>query len=149
MILAIDTALSATSACILAPGQSKPVAAETLFMEAGHAEALLPLVDRVIARLPGGFKALSRIALMSAEAAARALGGGPLRLIGSGGSIIAAAAYALGVTTDTEGFHPLPDIDYVARLGALADPETALARPFYLKAPDAKPPAASGLLQTK
>ena len=226
MILAIDTALSATSACVLAPGQSKPLAAETLFMVAGHAEALLPLVDRVIARLPGGFQALSRIAvtigpgsftgirigvaaarafglvcrvpvigvstlsalaapalamgvrapivaaidarhgnvyvqsfgslgetllgpaLMSAAEAARALGGGPLRVIGSGGSIIAAAAYLVGVITDTEGFHPLPDIDFVARLGALADPETALARPFYLKAPDAKPPAASGLVRT-
>ena len=225
MILAIDTALSATSACVLEPGRSKPLATETLFMEAGHAEALLPLVDRVIARLPGGFQALSRIAvtigpgsftgirigvaaarafglvcrvpvvgvstlsalaapalamgvrspivaaidarhgnvyvqsfgsrgetllgpaLMSAAEAARALGGGPLRLIGSGGAIVAAAAYALGVSTDTEGFHPLPDIDFVARLGALADAETALARPFYLKAPDAKPPAASGLIQ--
>ena len=84
-------------------------------------------------------------ALMSADEAARSLGGGPLRLIGSGGAIIAAVAYTLGVTTDVEGFHPLPDIDFVARLGALADPETAIARPFYLKAPDcqtARPPAA-------
>ena len=47
-------------------------------------------------------------ALMSADEAARALGGGPLRVIGSGGTLIAAAAYALGVTTDTEGFHPCP-----------------------------------------
>ena len=57
-------------------------------------------------------------------------------------------ACTLGVTADCEGFHPLPDIDFVARLGALADPETAIARPFYLKAPDAKPPAASGLIQS-
>ena len=224
MILAIDTALAATSACLLAPGQTVPVAAETLFMVAGHAEALLPLVDRVIARVPGGFAAVTRVAvtigpgsftgirigvaaarafglacrvpvvgvstlaalaapaiavgarppivaaidarhgnvfvqsfgsrgetlmgpaLLSATEAARALGQGPLRLIGSGGPAVARAAFALGVTADTEGFHALPDIDFVARLGLLADPESAIARPLYLKAPDATPPRPSGLL---
>ena len=45
---------------------------------------------------------------MSAGAAARALGLGPLRLIGSGGPAIARAAFALGVTADAEGFHALP-----------------------------------------
>ena len=224
MILAIDTALAATSACLLVPGQTVPLAAETLFMEAGHAEALLPLVDRVVARAPGGFSALTRVAvtigpgsftgirigvaaarafglarripvvgvstlaalaapaiavgarppivaaidarhgnvfvqsfgprgetlmgpaLLSAAEAARALGQGPLRLIGSGGPAVARAAFSLGVTADTEGFHALPDIDFVARLGLLADPETAIARPLYLKAPDAAPPRPSGLL---
>ena len=34
-----------------------------------------------------------------------------------------------------------PDIAWVARLGAAADPDTAPARPFYLRAPDAKPAA--------
>lgn len=226
MILAIDTALAATSACLLAPGGTKPVAAETLFMEAGHAEALLPMVDRVMARLPGGFGAVTRVAvtigpgsftgirigvaaarafglacrvpvvgvstlaclaapaiaagarppivvaidarhgnvfvqsfgprgetllgpaLMSAAEAARGLGSGPLRLVGSGSQAVARAAVALGVTAETEGFHALPDIDFVARLGLLADPETAIARPLYLKAPDAAPPRPSGLLAT-
>jgi len=32
-----------------------------------------------------------------------------------------------------------PDIGWVAWLGAAADPATASARPFYLRAPDAKP----------
>ena len=63
MILAIDTALAATSACLLVPGQTSPFAAETLFMEAGHAEALLPLIDRVVARAPGGFAAVTRVAV--------------------------------------------------------------------------------------
>ena len=31
-------------------------------------------------------------------------------------------------------------------LGMLADPDTAIARPLYLKAPDAAPPRPSGLL---
>ena len=34
-----------------------------------------------------------------------------------------------------------PDINWVAWLGAALDPETAPARPYYLRAPDAKPPA--------
>ena len=35
---------------------------------------------------------------------------------------------------------PAPDIAWVAWLGAAVDPETAPARPYYLRAPDAKPP---------
>lgn len=34
-----------------------------------------------------------------------------------------------------------PDINWVAWLGAAADPDTTPARPFYLRAPDAKPAA--------
>ena len=33
-----------------------------------------------------------------------------------------------------------PDIAWVAWLGVAIDPETAPARPYYLRAPDAKPP---------
>ena len=62
-ILAIDTALQATSACVFEAGADAPEAAETLVMERGHAEALLPLIDRVMARVEGGFPALSRIAV--------------------------------------------------------------------------------------
>ena len=35
---------------------------------------------------------------------------------------------------------PAPDINWVAWVGAAVDPETAPARPYYLRAPDAKPP---------
>ena len=34
---------------------------------------------------------------------------------------------------------PAPDIAWVARLGAIADPATALPKPLYLREPDAKP----------
>jgi len=34
---------------------------------------------------------------------------------------------------------PAPDISWVAWLGAAVSPSTAPARPFYLRAPDAKP----------
>ena len=33
-----------------------------------------------------------------------------------------------------------PDIAWVAWLGAAVDPESSPARPYYLRAPDAKPP---------
>ena len=33
----------------------------------------------------------------------------------------------------------LPDIAFVARLGALADPQQSGPKPLYLKPPDAKP----------
>jgi tRNA threonylcarbamoyladenosine biosynthesis protein TsaB len=35
---------------------------------------------------------------------------------------------------------PAPGIDWVAWLGAAVNPDNAPARPFYLRAPDAKPP---------
>ena len=62
-ILAIDTAMSAVSACILSGGDKAVLASETIAMQRGHAEALLPLVDRVVASLPGGFEALDRVAV--------------------------------------------------------------------------------------
>jgi tRNA threonylcarbamoyladenosine biosynthesis protein TsaB len=34
-----------------------------------------------------------------------------------------------------------PDIVWVARIGAVADPAQALPKPLYLKPPDAKPNA--------
>ena len=34
---------------------------------------------------------------------------------------------------------PAPDIAWLAWLGAAVDPDTAPARPYYLRAPDAKP----------
>ena len=63
IILAIDTALGAASACLLDMTSAKPLAAETLPMERGHAEALIPLLDRLVARLDGGFDALGRVAV--------------------------------------------------------------------------------------
>jgi tRNA threonylcarbamoyladenosine biosynthesis protein TsaB len=83
-ILAIDTAQGACSACIVAAGVADPVVSESIFMSRGHAEALLPMVDRLIARLNGGFDGLDRIAVSIGPgsftgirvgiAAARALG---------------------------------------------------------------------------
>ena len=67
-ILAIDTALHACAACISeaqadAPFAQESLAQESLAMERGHAEALLPLLERVIARVEGGFESLDRVAV--------------------------------------------------------------------------------------
>jgi tRNA threonylcarbamoyl adenosine modification protein YeaZ len=62
-ILAIDTALPAISACVLDEGAESPESIETIAMERGHAEALLPLIERVMARVEGGFVSLDRVAV--------------------------------------------------------------------------------------
>jgi tRNA threonylcarbamoyladenosine biosynthesis protein TsaB len=83
-ILAIDTAHLAISACVLDDGADSPEAIATIAMERGHAEALLPLIDRVMARVEGSFASLGRVAvtvgpgsftgLRAGIAAARAIG---------------------------------------------------------------------------
>ncbi len=62
-ILAIDTALSAVSACVLDSGESEPLARESAPMERGHAEALLPLNTRVVGAVDGGFGSIDRVAV--------------------------------------------------------------------------------------
>jgi tRNA threonylcarbamoyl adenosine modification protein YeaZ len=61
-ILAIDTALEACAAAVLDTEQGK-VASETLPMVRGHAEALLPLIQRVMQQADMAFSALDRIAV--------------------------------------------------------------------------------------
>jgi tRNA threonylcarbamoyl adenosine modification protein YeaZ len=95
-ILAIDTALGACAACVVDEGRAEPLAQETLVMERGHAEALVPLLDRVVSKVEGGFHALDRVAvtvgpgsytgLRVGIAAARAIG-------------LAARVPVVGVTT--------------------------------------------------
>jgi tRNA threonylcarbamoyl adenosine modification protein YeaZ len=95
-ILAIDTALQACSACVIQSGEVEPLALEQMPMERGHAEALLPLIDRVVAGVEGGFASLDRVAvtvgpgsytgLRVGIAAARAIG-------------LAAGVPVVGVTT--------------------------------------------------
>lgn len=83
-ILAIDTALGALSVAVLDSAASEPVAVERILMQRGHAEALVPLIQQVAARIEGGLASLDRIAVAVGPgsftgirvgiAAARALG---------------------------------------------------------------------------
>ena len=48
LILAIDTALDACAAAVLDTGAGKLIALESQAMKRGHAEALMPLIARVM-----------------------------------------------------------------------------------------------------
>ena len=216
-ILAIDTALGACSACVLEAGEAEPLAREQLAMDRGHAEALMPLVERVMDGLEGGFASLGRVAVtvgpgsytglrvgvsaaraiafaagipavgvttvaacaapligrepgrviaaaldakhgqvwfqaLSSEGkplvplrqvsyrdAARAIGAGPVSLVGSAALAVANEAWAIGLDAVVVDGATAPDIAWVARLGQIADPQSAPPRPLYLKAPETTP----------
>ncbi len=216
-VLAIDTALGACAACILDAGNTEPLASESLRMERGHAEALMPLLDRLGQSVPGGFDTIDRVAVtigpgsftglrvgisaaraigLAAEIpvvgvttlsallaplvaagdrrliaaaidarhgavyfqavapggrnvvapthiglreALRYLGSGPVALTGSAATLLSAEAMQAGVSVSTAHALDEPDIRFVARLGMAADPGQALPKPFYLRAPDARP----------
>jgi tRNA A37 threonylcarbamoyladenosine modification protein TsaB len=59
-VLAIDTALAACSAAVLDTEHGSIVAAESLPMTRGHAEALMPLVARVMHQAGIAFSDLDR-----------------------------------------------------------------------------------------
>lgn len=62
-ILAIDTALGRVAACVLEDDAEEPLADESLAMDRGHAEALIPLIDRVVGRVDGGLATVDRVAV--------------------------------------------------------------------------------------
>ena len=218
LILAIDTALDACAAGVLDTDAGRLIAQESLPMKRGHAEALMPLIARVIKQSGIGFADLDRIAATTGPGSFTGLRVG---LSAARGIALAADRPVVGVTTLTAYAAPVvsrnagqpvisaidarhdhvyfqvvsgdggslvrpqvapieealgaarfgaphlvgnaakmladrwpadappplkvdpqaaPDIAWVAWLGAAVSPETAPARPFYLRAPDAKPP---------
>ena len=62
-ILAIDTALNACSVAVLEAAESAPLAFASVAMEKGHAEALLPIVKKLMDGLDGGFPSIDRVAV--------------------------------------------------------------------------------------
>ena len=62
-ILAIDTALGRVAACVMDDSEEEPLAMESETMERGHAEALIPLLDRVVAQVEGGLPSIDRVAV--------------------------------------------------------------------------------------
>lgn len=61
-ILAIDACCGAVSACVLESGAEEAIARESIAMDRGHADALAPLIERVMSGVAGRFAALDRIA---------------------------------------------------------------------------------------
>lgn len=76
--------------------------------------------------------------LVEARDAARAIGGGPAFVIGSGAALVLEAAEDESIRL-APGGHDAPDPIWVARLGAACDPLQSPPRPLYLKAADAHP----------
>ncbi len=217
-ILAIDTALGACSAVLFDTVTNQPLAIQSVDMNRGHAEALIPLVERVMKAADVKFDAIDRIAttigpgsftgLRVGIAAARGFalacqkpavgistldalsapyasenetvpvvsaidarhGNIYLHMVGAGGRMLVAPriaglqeairAVALGLVRIVGSGatilanhwpfqevpapllvdpRPAPDVIWVARLGAAADPERATPRPLYLRPPDARP----------
>jgi|SRR5262245_5628369 len=62
-ILAIDTALAACAAAVFETDGGRTLAAESLTMARGHAEALMPLIARVMDKAATEFAELDRIAV--------------------------------------------------------------------------------------
>ena len=217
LILAIDTALDACAAAVLDTGTSQMIGRESLAMKRGHAEALMPLIARVMKDAGLPFAALDRIAVtagpgsftglrvglsaargialaagkpvvglttLSAYAAPvvsesgeqpvisaidarhdqvyfQAVSGdgsvlippqvapvaemlaawrfGPPQLVGNAAQILADRWPADAAPPFRVDAQAAPDIAWVAWLGAAVSPSAAPARPFYLRAPDAKP----------
>jgi tRNA threonylcarbamoyladenosine biosynthesis protein TsaB len=218
LILAIDTALDACAAGILDTDAGEMIATESQAMKRGHAEALMPLIGRVmkdsgiafatldriaVTTGPGSFTGLrvglsaargialaadkpvvglSTLAAYAAPVVAENAGHPVISVIdarhdhvyfqavsGNGGSLIRPRVAPIAEVLDAARFgaphlvgnaagmigqrwpgqapapfrvdeQPAPDIAWVAWLGAAVSPETAPARPYYLRAPDAKPP---------
>ncbi|WGS27558.1 tRNA (adenosine(37)-N6)-threonylcarbamoyltransferase complex dimerization subunit type 1 TsaB [Bradyrhizobium sp. ISRA464] len=218
LILAIDTALDACSAAVLDTAAGTTIAIESQAMQRGHAEALMPLIARLMKDSGIAFTALDRIAVTTGPgsftglrvglSAARGIalaaekpivglttlaayaapvvaengehpilsaidarhdhvyfqvvGGdgsplikpkvapiaealeaaslGALHLVGNAAKILAERWPADAVPPFRVDPQSAPDITWVAWVGAAIDPESAPPRPFYLRAPDAKPP---------
>jgi tRNA threonylcarbamoyladenosine biosynthesis protein TsaB len=217
LILAIDTALDACAAAVLDTEAGRLIAQESQAMKRGHAEALMPLIARVIEQSGIGFAGLDRIAVTTGPgsftglrvgiSAARGIAlaankpvvgvttltayAAPvvsqnseqpvisaidarhdqvyLQVVsGNGSSLIWPRAAPIEEALDASRFGvphlvgnaariladrwppdapppykvdalPAPDIAWVGWLGAAVSPSAAPARPFYLRAPDAKP----------
>lgn len=221
LILAIDTALDACSAGVLDTDAGQLIALESLAMKRGHAEALMPLIQRVMDQSGIAFATLDRIAVTTGPgsftglrvglSAARGIGLAARKPVvglttltayaapivgqnaeqpiisaidarhnhvyfqvvaGDGASLVRPQVALIDEALDGSRFgapylvgnaaniladrwpadapqpfkvdpQPAPDIAWVAWLGAAVSPDTAPARPFYLRAPDAKPPTDS------
>ena len=174
LILAIDTALDACAAAVLDTSAGGVIAQESQAMKRGHAEALMPLIARVMKASGVAFAApivsendephpvLAAIDARHDHVYFQMVGGDASSLIKPQVAPIAEAldaarfgalylvGNAAGILADrwpTDAAPPIkvdqqaaPDIAWVAWLGAAVSPESSPARPYYLRAPDAKPP---------
>jgi tRNA threonylcarbamoyladenosine biosynthesis protein TsaB len=95
-VLAIDTALDACSAAVLDMSRGGVTASETLTLNRGHAEALMPLIARVMDRAEIEFAQLDRIAVTTGPGSFTGLRVG---ISATRGIALAAGKPAIGLST--------------------------------------------------
>jgi tRNA threonylcarbamoyladenosine biosynthesis protein TsaB len=95
-VLAIDTALEACSVAVFDTDRGDMLASESLPMVRGHAEALMPLIARVMEQAKTEFSALDRIAVTSGPGSFTGLRVG---ISAARGIALAAGKPAYGLTT--------------------------------------------------
>ena len=98
LILAIDTALDACAAAVLDTEAGKLIAQESQAMKRGHAEALMPLIARVMKASGAAFTSLDRIAVTTGPGSFTGLRVG---LSAARGIALAAGKPVVGLTTLT------------------------------------------------
>jgi len=95
-VLAIDTALAACSAAVLDTVEGGIVASESLPMTRGHAEALMPLLARLMKKARMSFRDLDRVAVTTGPGSFTGLRVG---LSAARGIALAAGLPAVGLST--------------------------------------------------
>ena len=229
LVLALDTALGATSVALYDAGAGVVLAQESITMERGHAEMLIPMAGRVVKQAGIAFSRLDRFAvtigpgsftglrigiaaargfalahgkpavgvstlaafaapilfgdarmpvaaavdarhgmiffqfmgvdgraiagpgLFSLEDAARKTGDGAMVFVGNAAEKLASVKKDMmpdfRLTQGCIRTSPSPEIAWVARLGAVADPVSAPARPLYLREANVTPQERGRLLR--
>jgi len=117
-VLAIDTALEACSAAVLDTERGGILASESIPMLRGHAEALLPLVSRVMSEAALEFGALDRVAVTVGPGSFTGLRVG---VSAARGIAVAAGKPAVGLTTLAALAAPYIAIDDMTPLVAAID----------------------------
>jgi tRNA threonylcarbamoyl adenosine modification protein YeaZ len=116
-LLAIDTALAACSAAVLDTDHGI-VAAESLVMERGHAEALMPLIARLMDEARTAFRELDRVVVTTGPGSFTGLRVG---IAAARGIALAAAKPAVGLSTLSALAAPLMDADATVPVVAVID----------------------------
>jgi len=116
-VLAIDTALAACSAAVLDTDHGI-VAAESLVMERGHAEALMPLIARIMDEARTAFRELDRVVVTTGPGSFTGLRVG---IAAARGIALAAGKPAVGLSTLSALAAPLMDADATVPVVAVID----------------------------
>jgi tRNA threonylcarbamoyladenosine biosynthesis protein TsaB len=121
--------LAALTAPLITENEAVPVVA---VIDAKHGNLYMQMVG-------AGGRVLIAPRAVKLREAVRAVALGPVRIVGNGAAMLAAHWPAKSPVPLLVDPRVAPDILWVARIGAAANPERALPRPLYLRLPDAKP----------